>query len=237
MANEWVSRNVHRRNSEYPWTSGERIGSTLAGGALVALGWRWRSPARMGALAGGGLLLYWGLTGDTRLCRAIGYKGSRTRSGIASVHHNRAVRIEKAIAVAGPVESIYRIWRNPENLLCFVDHLKSVRAISDLRSHWVVKGPAGKEIEWESEIYSEKENESFAWRSLLNADVNNAGSVHFRSLPGPDQTEVRVVLSYEPPGGILGAWAAKLSGVDPESQLDTDLNRFKTFYESGNLRA
>jgi uncharacterized membrane protein len=83
--------------------------------------------------------------------------------------------------------------------------------------------------------HNEKENESFAWRSLLNADVNNAGSIHFRNMPDSDQTEVRVILSYEPPGGMFGAWAAKLTGTDPEVQVEQGLSRFKQEFESGHL--
>jgi len=198
---------------------------------------RWQSPAKIGAMAAGGILLYWSVTGDERLCRMFGYKGTRTRSGVASVHHNRAIRVEKSIAVDGRVETIYRIWRNPENLPCFANRLKSVRAIPGNRSHWIAKGPAGKDIEWEAEIYNEKENESFAWRSLLNADVNNAGSIHFRNLSETNQTEVRVILSYEPPGGLLGSWAAKLTGTDPEIQLEKGLIQFKQAFESGILSA
>lgn len=214
--------------------SAERLASIVGGGALLALSWPWRrSPAGVGAMIGGGLLVYWGVTGDPRLCQIFGYR-SQTKSGVASVRHNRSVRVEKAIVVDGVLRDIYRIWRNPENLPCFAEDLKSVRAISDLRSHWVMKGPAGKDLEWESEIYNERENESFAWRSMLNADVNHAGSVHFQSLPD-SKTEIRVILSYEPPGGMLGSWAAKLSGSDPELQLERGLVRFKEAFETGQL--
>jgi uncharacterized membrane protein len=44
---------------------------------------------------------------------------------------------------------------------------------------------------------------------------------------------VRVVFSYEPPGGIIGAAIAKLFGVSPEQQLEEDLRRFKQLMETG----
>ena len=69
---------------------------------------------------------------------------------------------------------------------------------------------------------------------MLNADVNHAGSVHFRSLPGSSQTEIRVILCYEPPCGDLGAWIAELSGIDPETQVQDGLHRFKRAYESSD---
>jgi uncharacterized membrane protein len=213
----------------------ERVASLIAGGVLLSIGWRLRSPARIFAIIGGGTLAYWGVTGDRRLCRIIGFEQAETRSGIASVRHDHAIRIEKTITVGGSLESIYRIWRNPENLPCFMDHIQAVRAISSNRSHWMLKGPAGKAIQWESEIYNEKPNEFFAWRSMLNADVNHAGSIHFRRLPDSSQTEIRVILSYEPPGGMLGSWLARLSGNDPVTQLEHYLWRFKTVFEAGRF--
>jgi uncharacterized membrane protein len=40
----------------------------------------------------------------------------------------------------------------------------------------VAKAPAGTTVEWDAEVYNEKENELIAWRSLEGADVDNAGS-------------------------------------------------------------
>lgn len=53
-------------------------------------------------------------------------------------------------------------------------HLESVTCVSTNRSHWVAKGPAGKLVEWDAEIYNEKPNELIAWRSL-DGEVTNAG--------------------------------------------------------------
>lgn len=236
MAQESILRDSKHTGGGTRWTAADRIGTLAAGGALVAAGWPWRSPLRVGALIGGGILMYWGVTGDSRLRRFLGRQRSRTKSGVASVHHNKAVRIEKAVTVRGPVGDIYRIWRNPENIPCFARQLISVRAINDMRSHWIARGPAGRDVEWESEIYNQRENESFAWRSMQNADVNHAGSVHFRTIPETDATEVRVILSYEPPAGALGSWVARLSDSDPETQLQEGLLRFKEEFEAGNLR-
>jgi uncharacterized membrane protein len=55
--------------------------------------------------------------------------------------------------------------------------------------------------------------------------------VHFNSL-GDGATEVRVVLSYQPPAGKLGAVVAKLLGEEPSTQVDDDLRRFKQVMEA-----
>lgn len=212
--------------------STERIVSLAAGAALILISRRLPSPGRMYAAIGGGLLLYWGASNGTNVSEALGFGKSRTRSGVASVRHNRAVRIEKSIAVHGAPEDVYRVWRNPENFPCFVRRVKSVRAVNDNRSHWIIEGPAGHDLEWESEIHYEKPHQSFAWRTLLNADVNHAGSLHFRPL-SDSRTEIRVVLSYEPPGGSLGRMVSRLSGADPEAQIEHGLKSFKETFEAG----
>jgi uncharacterized membrane protein len=54
--------------------------------------------------------------------------------------------------------------------------------------------------------------------------------VHF--VPAGDGTDVRVVLSYDPPAGKVGAAVAKLLGEEPEQQVEQDLRRFKQVMEA-----
>ena len=67
------------------------------------------------------------------------------------------------------------------------------------------------------------DDELIAWRSLPGSEVNNAGSVHFTPALQGNGTEVRVVLSYDPPAGKLGAAVAKLLGEEPSQQVEADL--------------
>ena len=135
------------------------------------------------------------------------------------------------MVVNRPVQEVYQFWRNFENLPRFMDHLESVTVLDENRSHWVAKAPAGTRVEWDAAIHNEIENELIAWRSLPDADVNNAGSVHFAAV-GEGATEVRVVLSYQPPAGKLGAVVAKLLGEEPSTQVDDDLRRLKQVMEA-----
>ena len=112
-------------------------------------------------------------------------------------------------------------------------HLQSVEVISDNRSHWMASGPFGKTVEWDAEIYTEQENEHIAWRSLAGSQVDTAGSVHFRKLPGDRGTEVTVTLKYDPPAGKLGAAVAALFGESANHQVKEDLRRFKQIMEAG----
>jgi len=116
-----------------------------------------------------------------------------------------------------------------------MDHLESVTVTDETRSHWVAKAPAGTKVEWDAVIHNEIPNQLIAWRSLPGADVNNAGSVHFTDTGPGSRTEVRVVLSYEPPAGRVGAVVAKLLGEEPSKQVEDDLRRFKQVMESSEL--
>src|SRR5262249_45397588 len=130
---------------------------------------------------------------------------------------------------------LYGFWRNFSNLPRFMKHLESVTETNDGRSHWVAKAPAGMTVEWDAEIINEEENELIAWRSLEGATVPNAGSVRFERAPGNRGSVVRVSLSYEPPGGVLGSKIAKLFGGEPEQQVEEDLRRFKQLMEAGEI--
>jgi uncharacterized membrane protein len=61
--------------------------------------------------------------------------------------------------------------------------------------------------------------------------------VHFTPTPDGTGTDVRVVLSYDPPAGKLGAAVAKLLGEEPSKQVADDLRRFKQVMDSGDVTA
>ncbi|MGH9834964.1 MAG: SRPBCC family protein [Blastocatellia bacterium] len=140
------------------------------------------------------------------------------------------IRVEKSVIISRKPEELYHFWRNFENLPQIMNHLAEVRVISPARSHWVAKAPAGITVEWDAEITNDAQNELIAWRSLEGSEVPNAGSVRFLYF-AEGETEVRVALEYNPPGGRLGAWIAGLLGEDPEHQITDDLARFKLMME------
>ena len=210
----------------------ERVVSGVAAAAVAALVLR-RKRLRPLLLPIAGSLFSRAVTGRCAVNRALGRnsaRGSRI-SRAASVPRGAGVKVEKSVTVNRPVQDVYHFWRNFENLPRFMDHLESVTVIDENRSHWVAKAPAGTRVEWDATIHNEIENQLIAWRSLPGADVNNAGSVHFTST-GSGLTEVRVVLSYEPPAGKLGAAVARLLGEEPSKQVEDDLRRFKQVMEA-----
>ena len=214
----------------------ERLVSGVAAAAVAVIGVRKRRLRPL-LLPIAGSLFSRAVTGRCAVNRAIGRnsaQGGRV-SPVASVHRGEGIKVEKRVVVNRPVEEVYRFWRNFENLPRFMDHLESVTVLDETRSHWIAKAPAGTRVEWDASIHNEIENELIAWRSLEGADVNHAGSVHFTPA-GSGGTEVRVVLSYEPPAGKVGAALAKLLGEEPSQQVEDDLRRFKQVMEAAEVQ-
>lgn len=208
----------------------ERAVSALGGAALVGFGLSRRSLPGL-LLAGlGGLLLVRGASGHCSLYEQAGLDTfDAHRSG---VHGNRGIKLEKSITIHRTPEDLFRFWRNLENLPEFLENIESIRMLDDRRSHWVVKGPAGRTVEWDAEIVNEHPNEMISWQTLPGADVQSAGTVRFTKSEDGQGTVLRVVMEFYPPAGILGASVARFFGRNPEQQLEVDLARLKERMET-----
>ncbi len=214
----------------------ERIVSGLAGAALLALVLRRRRWGGVLVPLGAGLLAR-AVGGRCPVNRALGRNtGSapdEAVSPVASLGRGRGIRLDEQITIDRPSDELFAYWRDFENLPRFMEHLTGVSVIDDRRSHWVARAPAGTSFEWDAEIHNEVPGELIAWRSLPGSEIPNAGSVHFTPVAGG--TTVRVVLSYEPPGGRVGDAVARLFGEAPAQQVQDDLRRFKQVMESVDL--
>lgn len=208
----------------------ERWGSLITGGAMVLLGLRQRSLRGALMAAAGGGLMYHGAKGQESLSQKVGDKVSEA-AGL-----NKAIQVEKTVTIFNrSPEELYQYWRNFANLPTFMKHLKSVTVINPVRSHWVANAPLGNSVEWDAEIITEQENQLIAWSSVENADIDHSGFVRFQPAPQGRGTEVKVVLEYSPPAGVVGAAFAKLFGEEPEQQIGDDLRRFKMLMEAGEI--
>lgn len=205
----------------------ERLTSLIGGGALVLMGLKQGSlRGALTALTGGGLI----------------YHGATSKKGIAdtvseAVGVGQTVKVEKTVSIFNKSpEELYQFWHDFENLPSFMKHLKSVTVIDEQRSHWVVSAPGNSTVEWDAEIViDDPEMKLIAWSSVADAAIDNSGFVRFQAAALGRGTEVKVVLEYNPPGGIVGMTIAKLFGEEPEQQLGDDLKRFKQLMEAGEI--
>jgi uncharacterized membrane protein len=146
-----------------------------------------------------------------------------------------ALPIETSITINRSPEDCYRFWRGLENLPQFMKHLESIQVLDERRSHWVARGPAGRNVHWDAEIVADTPNEYIAWRSVGPSQVSHSGSVRFQLAPAGRGTIVHVSMQYTPPGGVLGSVAARLFGREPQQQIPEDLRRFKNVMETGEI--
>jgi uncharacterized membrane protein len=213
----------------------ERAASVAIGAALLSYGIR--KKGIVGGAAGFLSLAFLrrGVTGFCYTYQTLGIRTSDSGQGRnVSIPYELGIRVDQAVTINRPREEVYRFWRNLENLSQFMERVECVRVLEDgKRSHWIVKGPGDRTVQWDAEVINDVENELIAWRSLPGSEVQNAGSVSFRDAAAGRGTEIRVELQYNPPGGAAGALFAKLFGEEPSQQIHSDLKRLKTRLEAG----
>jgi uncharacterized membrane protein len=161
--------------------------------------------------------------------RDVGHEAAEGRGWHEAAIVGRTVTINK------PRAELYAFWRDFRNLARFLENIERVDVGDDRRSHWVVKAPAGKTVEWDSQITEDEPDRLIAWESVESGDIKNAGRIEFRDGPPGRGTEVTATLLYEPPGGDVGKLIAKLFQKEPKVQARRDLRRFKQLMETGEI--
>jgi uncharacterized membrane protein len=206
------------------WSPATRLVAGAVGSGLMANCLARRSPAAiLLGTVGFGLFLR-GLT-NLELKRLLGVRCGR-----------RAIDVHKTINIGAPIEEVYEFWTNCESFPRFMSHLYEVRDLGSGRSRWVAAGPAGAPVTWTAVLTRIVPYEQIAWKSEAGSMIPNAGIIRFEVM-GDGHTRVDIRLSYNPPAGALGHFAASLFGADPKSALDEDLVRLKSLLENGKASA
>ena len=141
----------------------------------------------------------------------------------------------RAILINRPREALYAYWRDINNLPTFSETVKSVEVLEAGRSRWIVSGPGDRDVELTSEITEDTPGERIAWTSSEGSDIDHEGWVAFRDNPFGRGTEVRLFISYDPPGGVIGKVVAKVMQREPRIQARRELRRFKQLMETGEI--
>ncbi|OXA89522.1 SRPBCC family protein [Flavobacterium hercynium] len=191
----------------------------------------------------GSYLLYKGLAQENKSLAQISSGGAMLARGISgycpiynAVDHLKNdkptnVNIRTSIVINRPISYVYSFWRNLENLPKFMNHLASVKTISDTQSEWTVKGPGGiGTLSWNAEIIKDRKEKVISWQSLPNAPIKNFGKVLFKAQGY--KTEIEVMISYRAPLGIAGESAAKLLNPYFEKMVNDDIKNLQVYMES-----
>lgn len=142
--------------------------------------------------------------------------------------------IGRSVTINRPREELYAYWRDFTCLPTFMDNIERVDVLDDRTSHWVVKAPGGKSVEWDAVITKERPGELISWASADDADVPNSGRIEFRDA-GERGTVVTATILYDPPAGLIGKVIAKMFQREPAIQARRDLRRFKQLMETGEI--
>lgn len=153
-----------------------------------------------------------------------------TRTDVSSDHELLA----RSVTIAKPASELYAFFRDFSNLPTFMDNVVRIDVLDDRRSHWVVKAPAGKTVEWDAAVTEDEAGRSITWQSEAGADVPNSGRIQFEDA-GARGTVVTATIAYDPPAGGVGKLVAKLFQREPAIQARRDLRRFKQLMETGEI--
>lgn len=204
------------------WAPATRCVVATSGLGLMLAGVRRGSSTGAALFAAGALLALRGAT-NLEVKRLTGIGAGR-----------RAVDVQKTITIDAPVEEVFAFWSNYENFPRFLSRVLNVRPASvEGVSHWIVKGPAGVPVDFETELSAYEPNRLLGWRTLESSRIKHAGLVRFEPAPSGG-TRVMVRMSYNPPGGWIGHEVASAFGVDAKRSLDDDLLRMKTLLEASS---
>jgi uncharacterized membrane protein len=146
-----------------------------------------------------------------------------------------AQRVHETTEVEAPVGDVFGYWSNFENFPNFMSNIEEVRMISQDTSHWRVKGPLGKSVEFDAKTTEMDPNRGIGWNTV-DGEVMTSGEVRFEET-APGRTRVDVTMNYsDPPGGAIGETVANILS-NPERILKEDLSNFARLVESGELGA
>jgi uncharacterized membrane protein len=144
-----------------------------------------------------------------------------------------AQRVHESIEVQAPVEDVFRYWSNFENFSNFMQNVEEVRMTGQDTSHWRVKGPLGKSVEFDARTTEMDPNRGIGWNTT-EGEVMTSGEARFEEV-APDRTRIEVTMNYaDPPGGRVGEAVANILS-NPERNLQEDLQNLAEIVERGEL--
>ncbi|MDQ4106336.1 MAG: SRPBCC family protein, partial [Actinomycetota bacterium] len=104
-----------------------------------------------------------------------------------------AQRAHDSIEVEAPLEDVFRYWSNFENFPNFMQNVEEVRMTGQDTSHWRVKGPLGKSVEFDAKT-TEMNPERGIGCNTTEGEVMTSGEVRFEE-SSPNRTRVDVTMN------------------------------------------
>jgi uncharacterized membrane protein len=214
----------------------ERLACAIGGSWLILRGLgqlrHGRGKLSLVLASAGGLLALRGVTGKSKLYRAVGVSG---RAGPWSHPFSRELSVESSISIRRPVSEVYRFCRDFENLACVMGDTTRIQAVGERRFIGCTCGPGGEVQDWDLTFTGERENEQLVFTARSESGISGTGWVEFRQAPPDRGCVVHVVMHHRPSGGVFGALVAKLRRRDPAQVIAEQLRRLKQWLETGEV--
>jgi len=145
-----------------------------------------------------------------------------------------AQHVHESIEVQAPPQDVFQYWSNFQNFSEVMRNVEEVRMTGPDTSHWRVKGPLGKTVEFDARTTEASLERGIAWESV-EGEVDTSGQVRFEEV-ATGRTRIDVTMNYaDPPGGRIGEVAAEVIS-NPEREMREDLENFAERVERGELK-
>ena len=213
--------------------AGERGLSLAAGAVLGTLAVRQTGAARIALGLAGSLLVGRGVTGASPVKRLLGQRPDEAAVA-KEAGWSSAALLSRSVTINAPRAQVFARFRDIAAWPQWAFNVERVDVHGDGRLHFVTLDPSGA-VEWDGEITEEHDDTLLAIASVPGSAFPITARYEFCDAPAGRGTEIHGVVAYEPPGGSLVRYAAKLTQREPGIQLRRDLKRFKSLIETGEI--
>ena len=210
----------------------ERAVSVALGAVLGVAATQSKGP--LGVIFGvaGGALVARGVGGMDPVKRLVGAEPDERR--YAERHGwKAAAKAPRSVTINASRGRVWEVLREIERWPSFMVNIKTAFAEGEQIS-LTVAGADGP-VEIRATILEDVPGERLAWESVPGSTVPNAALFELRDAPDGRGTEIHAKVAYEPAGGSLGRYAAKLTQHEPGIELRRDLKRLKSLIEAGEV--
>jgi uncharacterized membrane protein len=212
---------------------GERGLSLAAGALLGAAGVRQKGVAGVALGLAGSLLVARGISGASPAKRLLGQRPDEAEVARAQGWSNTAL-LSRSVTINAPRDEVFARFRDLTRWPDWAFNVERVDHNTDGTLHFVTLDPSGA-VEWDAEITDDDADTLLAIAAVPGSAFPIRARYEFRDAPAGRGTEVHGAIAYEPPGGSLGRYAAKLTQREPGIQLRRDLKRLKSLIETGEI--
>jgi uncharacterized membrane protein len=210
--------------------------SVAAGAALGLLAARRTGVTSVALGLAASLLVARGLTGASPTTRLLGQRPDEDEVAEATGWSSAAL-LSRAVTINASRAEVWAQFSDLSTWPRWSDNVEQIEGSDDPANphlRFVTHDPSGT-VTWDGKITERRENEVLSLASLPGSAVPIVARYELRDAPGGRGTEIHGALAYEPPGGSLARYAAKLTQKEPGIQMRRDLKRFKMLIETGEI--